>query len=88
MTEMPTAGRTRIGTAIAALVVALGLGIGLATILPAAADLSGAVTLARAGDASVGDGSDEKSTAAALCGLRSFPPSTVTKLGQKPLTQE
>src|SRR5262245_44142092 len=38
--------------------------------------------------ASVGSGSDEKSAAAALGGLRRVPPSTVTNDGQKPFTQE
>ena len=59
---MPTAGRTRIGSAMAALAVALGLGISLAPMLPAAADPS-AANPARPGDASVdasvGDGSDD-----------------------------
>ena len=35
-----------------------------------------------------GAGSREKSAASAFFGLRNDPPSTVTKLGQKPLTQE
>ena len=44
------------------------------------------------GSASVGErrlGQAARSRrAAAFCGLRSVPPSTVTKLGQKPLTHE
>ena len=38
--------------------------------------------------AGVGSGRREKSAASAFCGLRSEPPSTVTKLGQNPLTHE
>ncbi len=36
----------------------------------------------------IGSGSAGNSPASAFFGLRSPPPSTVTKLGQKPLTQE
>src|SRR6266568_4977751 len=39
-------------------------------------------------EASAGSGSREKSAASAFFGLRKDPPSTVTKLGQNPLTQE
>ena len=39
-------------------------------------------------DACPGSGNDGKSPKSAFFGLRSWPPCTVTKLGQKPFTHE
>src|SRR5436190_24352066 len=46
------------------------------------------ITYGAAVEASTGSGSAGKSSDAALGGLRKLPPTTVTKLGQKPLTHE